>query len=186
MKIVGFEANGGLHLGVVEGDQVIDLQAVDKSIPSDLGECLSFTTSMEAETLVYNSRRHSSRIPVKTVTLGKTMTVRITMSEFDDSNLEIWSMGEAGGSPGVIEIGTAAEVRGALRYIGTNEVGQTFQVDLYDVLLTPNGDLEWLADTDWSEMQLTGSVNADPTTGSFGQIQPITAGVEVAAGSPPV
>src|SRR3989442_9688843 len=40
MKIVGFEANGGLHFGVVEGDQVIDLQAVDKSIPSDLGECL--------------------------------------------------------------------------------------------------------------------------------------------------
>jgi hypothetical protein len=40
MKIVGFEANGGLHLGVVEGEQVIDLQAVDKSIPSDLGECL--------------------------------------------------------------------------------------------------------------------------------------------------
>ena len=40
MKIVGFEANGGLHLGVVEGDQVIDLQAVDKNIPSDLGEVL--------------------------------------------------------------------------------------------------------------------------------------------------
>ena len=40
MKIVGFEANGGLHLGVVEGDQVIDLQAVDKTIPSDLGEYL--------------------------------------------------------------------------------------------------------------------------------------------------
>jgi acylpyruvate hydrolase len=40
MKIVGFEANGGLHLGVVEGDQVIDLQAVDAGIPSDLGEVL--------------------------------------------------------------------------------------------------------------------------------------------------
>src|SRR6185295_7174973 len=40
MKIVGFEANGGLHLGVVESDQVIDLQAVDTGIPSDLGECL--------------------------------------------------------------------------------------------------------------------------------------------------
>src|SRR5262245_66606084 len=40
MKIVGFEANGALHLGVVEGDQVIDLQAVDKTIPGDLGECL--------------------------------------------------------------------------------------------------------------------------------------------------
>jgi acylpyruvate hydrolase len=40
MKIVGFEANGGLHLGVVEGDEVIDLQAVDNSVSSDLGELL--------------------------------------------------------------------------------------------------------------------------------------------------
>jgi acylpyruvate hydrolase len=40
MKIVGFEANGTLRLGVVEGEQVIDLQAVDSSIPGDLGECL--------------------------------------------------------------------------------------------------------------------------------------------------
>ncbi len=40
MKIVGFEANGGLHLGVVEGEEVVDLQAVDSSIPGDLGEVL--------------------------------------------------------------------------------------------------------------------------------------------------
>ena len=35
----------GLHLGVVEGDQVIDLQAVDKSIPDDLGEVLRRRTA---------------------------------------------------------------------------------------------------------------------------------------------
>lgn len=40
MKIVGFEANNGLRLGVVEGDAVIDLQAVDASVPDDLGEFL--------------------------------------------------------------------------------------------------------------------------------------------------
>jgi 2-keto-4-pentenoate hydratase/2-oxohepta-3-ene-1,7-dioic acid hydratase in catechol pathway len=40
MRIVGFEANGGLHLGVVEGEEVIDLQAVDSKIPGDLGEFL--------------------------------------------------------------------------------------------------------------------------------------------------
>jgi acylpyruvate hydrolase len=40
MKIIGFEANGALHLGVVEGDQVIDLQAVEKGLPADLGEVL--------------------------------------------------------------------------------------------------------------------------------------------------
>jgi hypothetical protein len=152
----------------------------------DLGECLSFTTTMAAETLVYNSRRHSSRIPVKTVTLGKTMTLGITMSEFDMQNLELWSMGEAAGSPSVLQIGVAPEIRGAVRYIGTNEVGKTFQVDLFDVLLAPNGDLEWLADADWSEMQLQGTVNADPGSGSFGQIIEIAAGTEMPAGSPPV
>jgi acylpyruvate hydrolase len=41
MKIVGFSANNGLHLGVVEGDVVIDLQAVDASLPGDLGEVLA-------------------------------------------------------------------------------------------------------------------------------------------------
>jgi len=43
MKIVGFEANKSLRLGVVEGDNVIDLQSVDASMPGDLGEALRKT-----------------------------------------------------------------------------------------------------------------------------------------------
>jgi acylpyruvate hydrolase len=39
MKIVGFR-DQGLRLGVVEGDTVIDLQAVDPSLPNDLGAWL--------------------------------------------------------------------------------------------------------------------------------------------------
>jgi acylpyruvate hydrolase len=41
MKIVGFETDGGLRLGVIEGEQVIDLQAVDPSIPNDLAAVLA-------------------------------------------------------------------------------------------------------------------------------------------------
>jgi acylpyruvate hydrolase len=40
MKIVGFESNEGLRLGVVEGDQVIDLQAVDAKVPANLADVL--------------------------------------------------------------------------------------------------------------------------------------------------
>ena len=43
MKIVGFEADGRLQLGVVEGDTVVDLQAVDGMLPGDLGEVLRRT-----------------------------------------------------------------------------------------------------------------------------------------------
>jgi 2-keto-4-pentenoate hydratase/2-oxohepta-3-ene-1,7-dioic acid hydratase in catechol pathway len=41
MKIVGFETEAGLRLGVVEGDAVIDLQAVDAKVPGDLGVLLA-------------------------------------------------------------------------------------------------------------------------------------------------
>jgi 2-keto-4-pentenoate hydratase/2-oxohepta-3-ene-1,7-dioic acid hydratase in catechol pathway len=40
MKIVGFQTNEGLRLGVIEGEEVIDLQAVDTNAPNDLGEWL--------------------------------------------------------------------------------------------------------------------------------------------------
>jgi 2-keto-4-pentenoate hydratase/2-oxohepta-3-ene-1,7-dioic acid hydratase in catechol pathway len=36
MKIVGFESKEGLRLGVIEGEQVIDLQAADAGLPTDL------------------------------------------------------------------------------------------------------------------------------------------------------
>ena len=41
MKIVAFEGQGGPRLGVVEGDQVVDLQAADSKLPGDLGEWLA-------------------------------------------------------------------------------------------------------------------------------------------------
>ena len=40
MKIVSFVDGGGLRLGVVEGDNVIDLQAADPAAPADLGDWL--------------------------------------------------------------------------------------------------------------------------------------------------
>jgi 2-keto-4-pentenoate hydratase/2-oxohepta-3-ene-1,7-dioic acid hydratase in catechol pathway len=40
MKIVGFEANGAARLGVIEGGEVIDLQAADATAPNDLREWL--------------------------------------------------------------------------------------------------------------------------------------------------
>ena len=43
MKIVAFEGQGGPRIGVVDGDQVIDLQAAEPRVPNDLGEWLAKT-----------------------------------------------------------------------------------------------------------------------------------------------
>jgi acylpyruvate hydrolase len=41
MKIVAFEGQGGPRLGIVEGNEVVDLSAADASVPTDLGEWLA-------------------------------------------------------------------------------------------------------------------------------------------------
>ena len=43
MKILSFESPAGRRLGVVEGDQVIDLQAADTKVPNELGALLAST-----------------------------------------------------------------------------------------------------------------------------------------------
>ncbi len=40
MKFVSFESNNGSRLGVVEGDTVVDLKAIDAKAPGDLGDAL--------------------------------------------------------------------------------------------------------------------------------------------------
>ena len=49
MKIVGFETDAGLRLGVIEGTEVVDLQAVDPSLPNDLAVVLAEARHYQAE-----------------------------------------------------------------------------------------------------------------------------------------
>jgi len=41
MKSIGFETSEGLRIGVVEGEEVIDLQAVDSTLPTNLADVLA-------------------------------------------------------------------------------------------------------------------------------------------------
>src|SRR5260370_22711450 len=71
MKVVGFNTKEGLHLGVGEGQEVIDLQAVDASAPNDLGEWLrrdnGDLTSLKAlaQRARFNARRRVGGIDYK-------------------------------------------------------------------------------------------------------------------------
>jgi 2-keto-4-pentenoate hydratase/2-oxohepta-3-ene-1,7-dioic acid hydratase in catechol pathway len=65
MKIVGFEANDKVRLGVVEGDTIIDVQAVDASIAGDLGDYLRATNGdMTQLKAAVAKATASSRIPL--------------------------------------------------------------------------------------------------------------------------
>ena len=71
MKIVGFEANNGLRLGVVEGDAVIDLQAVDAALPGDLGEVMRRSNGdLKALADLAKKAPASARRPLAGLTFG--------------------------------------------------------------------------------------------------------------------
>ena len=71
MKIVGFEADGKLKLGVVEGDSVVDLQAVEANMPSDLGELLKKTDgNLKPLASLAKSASASARRPLKGLKYG--------------------------------------------------------------------------------------------------------------------
>jgi acylpyruvate hydrolase len=71
MKIVGFKTAEGQRLGVIEGDQVIDLQAVDPRAPKDLGAFLRQTKG-DLKPLTDLAKRASAanRVALKGLTYG--------------------------------------------------------------------------------------------------------------------
>jgi len=71
MKIVGFEAEGSLRLGIVEGDQVIDLQAADPNVPTDLGAAIAANNGdLRPLADVANRAPASARRPLKGLKFG--------------------------------------------------------------------------------------------------------------------
>jgi 2-keto-4-pentenoate hydratase/2-oxohepta-3-ene-1,7-dioic acid hydratase in catechol pathway len=71
MKIVGFEANGQTRLGIIEGDQVIDLQAVDADLPSNLADVLA-KTGGDLKPLADLAKKApaSARVPLSGIKFG--------------------------------------------------------------------------------------------------------------------
>jgi acylpyruvate hydrolase len=71
MKIVGFEAQGQLRLGVVDGEQVIDLQAVDANLPGNLVDVLARTNGdLKPLGELAKKAPASARMPLKGLKYG--------------------------------------------------------------------------------------------------------------------
>jgi 2-keto-4-pentenoate hydratase/2-oxohepta-3-ene-1,7-dioic acid hydratase in catechol pathway len=74
MKIVGFAKDKALRLGVVEGDAVIDLQAVDARLPADLGQWLAANDGdLKPLGLIAKRAPASARLPL----VGLTFTLPV-------------------------------------------------------------------------------------------------------------
>src|SRR6185436_10719651 len=68
-----------------------------------------------------------------------------------------------------LDIGLQSQIIGELVFTGTNDIGPQVIITLPVVQFGPSGAIGFIQD-DWGQLELTGDVLADTTTGSFGTI----------------
>lgn len=131
----------------------------------DLGEVPEFEFTMNIDKLDYFSNRSGIRKKARTVVREQSATLRIVMSELTAENLSLYMMGAAvTGSPPAapyeIEIFANTEITGAVRFVGTNNVGAKVQLDFFNVSFTPGASFSPISD-EWGQLEVTGEVLID-------------------------
>jgi len=143
----------------------------------DLGNCPMFDMTPAVQRLEHYSARNGIRVKDQSLVSSRQLTCRITMDEVTADNLALALMTTpvAAGSPSTdhydysMDIMVDDEVRGAVRFVGKNAVGAPIQVDLPVVTFAP-GQAITLIQEQYGNLEITGEVSADPTTGSFGKV----------------
>lgn len=141
----------------------------------DLGNVPLFEITPSVTRLPHYSSRRGIRFMDFNPVVSKMMTCKFHLEEWTTANLALALMGTlTPGSPDSLDILDLDEIAGALRLIGTNEIGEKKQVDLPFVNIAPSAAISIIGES-YGILEVTGEVTGDPTTGSFGTIRaPIT------------
>lgn len=156
------------------GKGVVSFKRTGSLTYRDLGNVTEMAITPSMETLDHFSSREGVRKKDKTIIIEKQATVSFTLEEITPENVALQLLGSvdlaAVGGPEV-EIFSENAVTGALRFVGTNEVGPKITIDLWNVSITPDGDFNLISD-EWNNIEVTGEVLAaptgDPNAGKFG------------------
>lgn len=152
--------------------------------PSDvdyrhLGNAPTFELTPNVTRLDHFSSMAGIRLKDLSVVIQKQMTVRFHLEEVTPENLALALMGTivpgVDPAPSVIQLMDIDNLVGALRLVGTNDIGQMLQVDLPFVSIAPSAAIPFIGDNAWMFLEVTGEIYIDATTNSFGEISiPIT------------
>lgn len=140
----------------------------------DLGNVPEFEFTPNIEQLEHYSSREGTKTKDRTVVTTKSGEARIVMDEWDINNLALALLGDVSqDSDGndVIDIFSVNSVKGALKFVGANEVGPKFQIDLLQVEFIPGNALGMISE-EFGQIEVTGQVEA--VSGVFGTIKKIS------------
>lgn len=158
------------------GKGICSIKLEGESVYRDLGNAPTFTFEAALEKLDHFSSRAGVKKKDRSVTLTQSGTLVVVLEEYTPANLALMTMGEVTdlGSPGgavSIDVMSQSEIRGAFRFVGTNDIGAQVQVDFPLVSFTPSRAIDFISE-EYGQMELTGDVLLDETSSppSFGTV----------------
>jgi hypothetical protein len=136
----------------------------------DLGNVTQFEFTPTVEKLDHFSSRGGVREKDRSVVVSVSGSIVVTMEEFTVKNFALALLGTEdtdSNGRGVVEILAAVTKRGALKFVGTNDIGQRYDWLFPAVEFSPSSGISPLSD-EWGNMEITGEVTKKD--GSFGTL----------------
>jgi len=158
------------------GKGICSIKLLGETDYVDCGNVPAFEFLAKVTQLDHFSSRTGVKIKDFSAVTELAGTLTMQMEEITARNLAFALMGtltEPGGSPVDenihIEIFTDAVIQGAVRFVGTNDIGMRVTVNFPLVQFTPAKAMAFIG-ASWGTVDLSGDVLADQATGSFGTL----------------
>jgi hypothetical protein len=136
----------------------------------DLGNCPEFELTPAVDKLDHFSSRAGVRSKDRSVAREKTLEVRMVLDEYSPENVRMALLGSAltpSTSGQEFGIFSESEIRGAVRFVGTNDIGSQINLNLPSVSFLPSSAQNFISE-EWGTMELTGDVLFDEEAENFG------------------
>ena len=155
------------------GKGIVSVKLPGDSDYVDCGNVPTFEFLCKVTKLDHYSSRTGTKVRDFVAITQKDATLTMVLEEWTGRNLGMAFMGLplTDSPPGEININvfSASIIEGAVKFVGTNDFGARFTAIFPKVQITPNKAVSLIGDK-WGDIDLTGDVLADPTTGFFGSV----------------
>ncbi len=136
----------------------------------NIGNVPTLELTPEIERLDHFSSQSGIKTKDRSVITETGGTLRIVLDEYTAANLQLALVGaidpnSAGDDE--IDILSLAELKGAVRFVGANDIGQQVDISLLSVDFSAGSSVNLISD-EWGQIEITGDLLA--VSGKFGQM----------------
>ena len=156
------------------GKGVISIKLLGESNYIDAGNCPTFEFMAKVTQLDHYSSRTGVKVKDFTAVTEISGTLTMVLEEFTARNLGFAMLGLPSGGPSpvpdVIDVFANPVIYGAVKFVGTNDIGPLWTVEFPLVKLSPSKALS-LIGNQWGTIDLEGDVLYDQLARTFGTAQ---------------